>query len=151
MILALFLAQIVFAAPIQPVPLRPGSYEVKLQIESDESLTRAVETRVRQRCIQKKHLNTQTPFSFFDTVGQCQVSEWSGGKSAIWEQFCVNELGISFGGRGRMEFGPDFYAGRVILRADPEEAPKQETRIVITAKRLGDCGAKKPAKKKKVF
>lgn len=139
MISVLLLATIALAA--DRVPLQPGNYEVKVHIESDEGQISAVEDRVRRRCVSAKHLATQTPFSFFAAPGQCQVSDWTGGKSATWAQFCMNKVGIAYGGLGRLEFGRNFYTGRILLRTTLGEEPIGETRMEITAKRLGDCGA----------
>lgn len=136
----LLFSQLVYAAPLLPVPLKAGNYEVRMRIESNDKLTSAVEERVRQRCLTGR--TASSPFAYFEQTGKCQATEWTGGKSANWEQFCLSEAGIPFGGMGRMEFGDVFYAGRVLLRASQEDAPGQETRITISAQRLGACGEK---------
>jgi len=134
LVVALALAVTASSVTAQNSPMRPGRWEVTMQMEMP-NMPIAMPAMKNTRCVTQQEIdspNRGLP-SGSKNPNDCKVSDYKvSGNTVTWTMACTGQQPMT--GSGEMKFAGDSYDG--IMKMTMEQ---QQMSMKISGKRLGDC------------
>ena len=118
----------------QKSPMRPGRWEVTMQMEMP-GLPVAMPPMKNVRCVTQQEIDSPNKGlpSGSKNPNECKVSDYKeSGNTITWTMACTGQQPMT--GTGELKFAGDSYDGLVKMTME-----QQQMSMKISGKRLGDC------------
>jgi hypothetical protein len=123
------------SASAQNNPMRPGRWEVAVQMEMP-GMPMAMPAMKNTRCITQQEIdspNKGLPTGPEKNPNDCKVSDYKvSGSTVTWAMACTGQASMT--GTGELRFTGDAYDGLVKMTMD-----QHQMTMKMSGKRLGDC------------
>lgn len=123
------------SATAQTNPMRPGRWEVTMQMEMP-GMPMAMPAMKNTRCVTQQDIDSPgrgLPSGPEKNPNECKVSDYKvSGSTVTWTMACTGQPSMT--GTGELRFTGDAYEGLVKMTMD-----QQQMTMKMSGKRLGDC------------
>jgi hypothetical protein len=124
------------SAIAQTNPMRPGRWEMTMQMEMP-GMPMAMPAMKNTRCVTQQEVdspNRGLPSGPNNNPNECKVSDYKvSGSTVTWMMACMGQPSMT--GTGELRFTGDAYDGLVKMTMDQQ----QQMTMKMSGKRLGDC------------
>ena len=132
---ALAVTALHFPAAAQTNPMRPGRWEVTMQMEMP-GMPMQMPAMTNARCVTQQEIdspNRGLPSGPNKNPNDCKMSDYKvSGNVVTWTMACTGQQPMT--GSGELKFNGDSYDGLVKMMMD-----QQQMTMKMSGKRLGDC------------
>ena len=135
LVVAVSVAATASSATAQNSPMRPGRWEVTMQMEMP-NVPVQMPAMKNTRCVTQQEIdspNKGLPSGPNKNPNECKISDYKvSGNTVTWTMACTGQPPTS--GNGELRFTGDAYEGLVKMMMD-----QQTMTMKMSGKRLGDC------------
>jgi len=135
LVVALAVTTLASSATAQNNPMRPGRWEVTVQMEMP-GMPMAMPAMKNTQCVTQQQIdspNRGLPTGPNKNPNDCKISDYKvSGSTVSWAMACTGQTAMT--GTGELRFTGDAYEGLMKMMMD-----QQQMTMKMSGKRLGDC------------